>query len=280
MLRRKVEELENENDKLTKEVARLQEQMKQTTGSESLDNLRTQLMEKDKEIQHLNEALNQAEKNKGKVVFQRSRSLEGESALDLKVILLNIFLIIFTSIVPKFFKQRQLQLVEQEAAILRTKTQSLETEHEKMIAENRKLQLRVSRKPPPTDSEKLLIDKLELEERLKTLEKKLSESASKPSEPDKSRPGRTADRNGRIGAPSAESTVLKREKEILERDIKAKDQQISDMNRKLQNLEKEKENLHHRLDTLLMPVDRVPKKPTETMTKQALKVLVSLYLSS
>ena len=86
VIRRKVEELERENDKLGKEVTRLHEQMKQTTGSENLDNLRVQLMEKDKEIQHLNEALTQAEKNKGKVVVQRSRSLEGESALDLKVL--------------------------------------------------------------------------------------------------------------------------------------------------------------------------------------------------
>ena len=43
-------------------------------------------MEKNKEIEHLSEALTQAEKNKGKIVVQRSRSLESsESALDLKV---------------------------------------------------------------------------------------------------------------------------------------------------------------------------------------------------
>lgn len=169
-------------------------------------------------------------------------------------------------------QQRQLQLVEQEAAILRSKTVDLEAEHDKLVTENRKLQLRASRKPPPTDSEKLLIDKLELEERLKALEKKLSESA-KQNEPEKSRAGRTVDRNGRVGAPSAESTVIKREKEILERENKAKEQQISEMNHKIQNLEKEKDNLHHRLDNLLMPVDRTPKKPTETMTKQQLKVI-------
>lgn len=84
MLRRKVEELESENDRLNKEVTRLQEQAKQGPTPPP-DSLRTQLMEKDKEIQHLSEALTQAEKSKSKVVVQRSRSLEGESALDLKV---------------------------------------------------------------------------------------------------------------------------------------------------------------------------------------------------
>lgn len=104
MLRRKMEDIEGENDRLSKEVLELQEQVKSkpTTSaekaadarshatkptSEELNKLKTELMEKDKEIEHLNEALTQAEKNKGKVVVQRSRSLESsESALDLKVI--------------------------------------------------------------------------------------------------------------------------------------------------------------------------------------------------
>ena len=94
--------MEGENDRLNKEVSELQEQIKskatasipkkaasKSTSSPSLEQeiskLNNEIMEKNKEIQHLNEALNQSEKNKSKVVIQRSRSLEGESALDLKV---------------------------------------------------------------------------------------------------------------------------------------------------------------------------------------------------
>jgi len=93
--------MEGENDRLSKEVLELQELVKSkpTTektsearskvtkpSSEEINKLKTELMEKNKEIEHLNEALTQAEKNKGKIVVQRSRSLESsESALDLKV---------------------------------------------------------------------------------------------------------------------------------------------------------------------------------------------------
>lgn len=98
--------MEGENDRLSKEVMELQElvktkpietRTKSTKTSEEISKLKTELMEKDKEIQHLNEALTQAEKNKNKVVVQRSRSLESESALDLKVniLILSIYLKIF-----------------------------------------------------------------------------------------------------------------------------------------------------------------------------------------
>lgn len=162
---------------------------------------------------------------------------------------------------------------------MRSKTADLEAENEKMTAENRRLHLRVSRKPAPTDSEKLLLDKLELEERIKNMEKKLTEAAThKPhTEPEKSpRLGRVADRSGRLstGSITPESSVLKREKEILERDIKSKEEQISSLTLRLQHMEKENENLHHRMDTRVAAIKRVPKKPSETMTKIALKVRI------
>lgn len=96
-----MEDMEGENDRLSKEVLELQELVKSKPtiektpearskitkpSSEEINKLKTELMEKNKEIEHLNEALTQAEKNKGKIVVQRSRSLESsESALDLKV---------------------------------------------------------------------------------------------------------------------------------------------------------------------------------------------------
>ena len=97
-----MEDMEGENDRLSKEVLELQEQVKSKAAAavsekkgapsktsksseQEISKLKNEIMEKNKEIQHLNEALNQAEKSKSKVVIQRSRSLEGESALDLKV---------------------------------------------------------------------------------------------------------------------------------------------------------------------------------------------------
>lgn len=166
--------------------------------------------------------------------------------------------------------QRQLQLVEQEASILRTKTTEMEAENEKLSAENRRLQLRVSRKPPPTDAEKLLMDKMDLEERIKALEKKLSESGT----PDGSKSPRLGRDRTRLSPNSlAESSVLKREKEILERDLKSKEDAINTLTLKVQQLEMENGNLHHRIDIKAHPaVKRTPKKPSESMTKAQLKV--------
>lgn len=150
----------------------------------------------------------------------------------------------------------------------------LEAENEKMISDNRRLQLRVSRKPPPTDSEKLLLDKLELEERIKALEKKLTEAAPKLDAEKSPRLGRSTDRSGRLSPnmPNSESSVLKREKEILERDLKSKEEQVHNLTLRVQHMEKENENLHHRMEMKANTVKRTPKKPSETMTKLQLKV--------
>lgn len=180
--------------------------------------------------------------------------------------------------------QRQLQLVEQEAGILRSKTVDLEAENEKMTAENRRLHLRVSRKAPPTDAEKLLLDKLELEERIQAMEKKLTEATNHKQhiELEKSpRLGRASDRGTRLSTSSInpESSVLKREKEILERDLKSKEEQINSLTLRLQHMEKENENLHHRMETRMAAVKRTPKKPSDTMTKIQLKVRANALLN-
>lgn len=90
-----MEDMEGENERLGREVLELQEMIKTSPSSgdartpktleQEMAKLKIELMEKNKEIEHLNEALTQAERSKGKVVMQRSRSLEGESSLDLKV---------------------------------------------------------------------------------------------------------------------------------------------------------------------------------------------------
>ena len=170
-------------------------------------------------------------------------------------------------------------MVEQEATILRTKTNSLEAENEKMIAENRRLQLRVSRKGAPTESEKLMIDKLELEERIKALEKKLSEIGPKLADAEKSP---RLSRSGRLSPNSAsgsESSVLKREKEILEREIKAKEEHIATLTQRVQQMEKENQNLRQKAETPA-PIRRTPKKSSDTMTKLQLKVCITEPLPS
>lgn len=66
--------------------------------------------------------------------------------------------------------KRQLQLVEQEATILRTKTMTLEADNEKLSAENRKLQLLRGTKKITSSSE------IETVEKIRVLEIKLADS--------------------------------------------------------------------------------------------------------
>ena len=169
--------------------------------------------------------------------------------------------------------QRQLQLVEQEATILRTKTQDLEAENDKMMAENRRLHLRVSRKGAPTDSEKLLLDKLELEERIRALEKKLAEISTKGSPSVPSGSPRLSRSSGRLSPIDAsESSVLRREKEILDKDLKSKEDEIASLKSRLQQLEKDRSAK----GSSMIP-QRQPKKPLDTMTKSQLKVSYYYY---
>ncbi len=172
-------------------------------------------------------------------------------------------------------------MVEQEASILRSKTVDMEAENDKLAAENRRLHLRVSRKGPPTDAEKLMMDKMELEERLKALEKKLGEVPSSASSPDGSKSPRLGRDRNRLSPNStpAESSVLKREKEILERDLKSKEDALNTLTLRLQQMEKENENLHHRMEVKAnASAKRTPKKPSETMTKMQLKVILFLSI--
>lgn len=68
--------------------------------------------------------------------------------------------------------KRQLQLVEQEASILRTKTMTLENENEKLSAENRKMQLLRGAKKIASAPESETVDKIvALENKLADAEK-------------------------------------------------------------------------------------------------------------
>lgn len=185
VLRKKSDELQQENENLQHEVKYLQEKLVSQPmtkiempqippGSPSnviyehkirileseARELRRKLVNREKENESLRTELD-VHRRKASKVMVRSRSLEGESTVDLK---------------------RQLQLVEQEANILRQKIMSLEAENEKITSENRRLQLRVCRRPPPGPQEELQIENMELKERISRLERQDSHSSGPSSD--------------------------------------------------------------------------------------------------
>uniref|UniRef100_A0A182K3T5 SOGA coiled-coil domain-containing protein n=1 Tax=Anopheles christyi TaxID=43041 RepID=A0A182K3T5_9DIPT len=189
VLRRKMEELEHENKHGREQIKDLQENVasktkelgrkvpsslgsktgvkdpleekKITVMEEEISELRKKLIEKDREFERLQAEMALA-KSKGGKSLSKTKSLDAltdQQAQDLK---------------------RQLQVIEQEATVLRAKTQSLEQDNEKYQAEIKKLQ--AVRKPTAaatasaadtkklTDSiDQLEKDKHELEGRLKRI---------------------------------------------------------------------------------------------------------------
>nr|XP_040235446.2 myosin heavy chain, non-muscle [Anopheles coluzzii]XP_040235447.2 myosin heavy chain, non-muscle [Anopheles coluzzii] len=187
VLRRKMEELEHENKHAREQIKDLQENLATKTkelgrkvpsalGSKSgvkdpleekkitvmedeISELRKKLIEKDREFERLQAEMALA-KSKGGKSLSKTKSLDAlteQQVQDLK---------------------RQLQVIEQEATVLRAKTQSLEQDNEKYQAEIKKLQAKA--KPAGatsaadtkklTDSiEQLEKEKQELEGRLKRI---------------------------------------------------------------------------------------------------------------
>ncbi|XP_076362144.1 LOW QUALITY PROTEIN: uncharacterized protein LOC143253002 [Tachypleus tridentatus] len=174
VLRRKVDDLEQQNENFQTEVKYLEEKLVSKPTIEIPDNidfspdsfqeqklklldyeakeLRRKLIEKEKENEKLRTEV-EVHRRKASKVMVRSRSLDSDVQVDLK---------------------RQLHLVEQEAGILRQKTMELETENENLLAENKRLQLRVSRKPPPGPADQLQLANMELRDKVQELEKKVS----------------------------------------------------------------------------------------------------------
>jgi predicted nucleic acid-binding Zn-ribbon protein len=70
--------------------------------------------------------------------------------------------------------KRQLQVIEQEATVLRTKIQTMESDNEKLAAENKQLLLqRMKRGPSEAEYE------TELKEKITSLERELTEANNK-----------------------------------------------------------------------------------------------------
>ncbi|KAK4872284.1 hypothetical protein RN001_016408 [Aquatica leii] len=250
VLRKKVEELEFEKDTQKKKIKELQDKLTVKTSKKSLINsvktqgvqdkklkvleeeasdLRKQLVEKDKEAERLIAELNLTQKRaKG---MQKSKSLDIPDGHNLDI-------------------KRQLQSIEQEAIVLRTKVQTLETENEKLAADNKRLQLlRVTKNVKMDKSGEKYIDKIaELEVELDFAKKKIKE----------------------LEETSTKSTDVK---------LTPDDKDIDKIKLELTQAENEKQKL---LDTVKklregttdMFKDRVPKKPSEFTSKVQLKNMV------
>ncbi|XP_037569474.1 LOW QUALITY PROTEIN: trichohyalin-like [Dermacentor silvarum] len=281
VLRRKVEEKEQQIEGLEKEVKYLQEKLvsqpftkvelpappkneadvdvyhrqKAKLLEYEARELRQKLIEKERENERLQTEI-EVHRRKASKVIVRSRSLDSELQVDLK---------------------RQLQLVEQEANILRQKAQDLETENDKLMAENKRCQLRLSRKPPPGPQELLQLDNMELKEKLADAERKLKVLKEELE---------------KVAAGAAPSAVViqeyapKKEKPSdiendliagLKKKVRAKEEETSALQTKIVQLEVENSRVNRefkKLKDALNYKKRAPRAVRETATRGELKDII------
>ncbi|XP_067009109.2 uncharacterized protein [Anabrus simplex] len=284
VLRRKTEELEKEGDVLKKKVKELQEKLNVKTArknvvsglasseppkgnavyeqklkvlEEEVSELRKKLIDKERDCERLHAELTLSQKRFSKGTLQKSKSLDSGSeqqALDLK---------------------RQLQTIEQEAAILRTRTQALETENEKLNTENKKLQLlRVSKKSTPAAVD----GETELREKITALEAQLANSTQKVAELQAKLDAEETSESKKKGVAAKDPDVAK-----LKKELKSKTDELEKLKTQMTKAESEKEKMDQvvkRLkeesiaDALKFYKQRTPKKPTEFTTKLQMKKMV------
>ncbi|CAH0389369.1 unnamed protein product [Bemisia tabaci] len=258
VLRRKVEDLESEGDGMKKKIADLQEKLLNKSNSlkkekkaaslksaepktdssstvydkklkvleEEINELRKKLIEKERDCERLHSEL--ALTKKKPKTLQKSISLDGASeSIDLK---------------------RQLQNVEQEASILRTKNQTLEMDYEKLLAENKKLQLsKGSKKGGLVNS-----SQFELKGKIAALEKELEEANKKIQQFEGSKNGSKSSNDlSEVDKLKSQISKLESEKSILKR---LKEDPVT--------------------DSVKLYLKRTPKKPTDLMAKSQLKKMV------
>ncbi|XP_017771201.1 PREDICTED: myosin-2 heavy chain isoform X2 [Nicrophorus vespilloides] len=139
VLRKKLEDTESDNDRLKKKTKELQDKLiakpterrilskfdRNGTSNEkvkSLENemneIRKKLIEKERDCERLEAEINLSKK-RPKDLKSKSQDID-QQTIDLK---------------------RQLQVIEQEASVFRNKAQTLEVENEKLIADNKRLEL-------------------------------------------------------------------------------------------------------------------------------------------
>ncbi|KAM3967746.1 LOW QUALITY PROTEIN: uncharacterized protein ACR2FA_011294 [Aphomia sociella] len=270
VLRRKAEELEQERDSLKKQVKELTEKVATATTKSSnttvtlrrntaksnnlaeekvkvledeIAELRKKLIEKERDCERLHAELSLTQK-KPKASLIKSKSLDSTSEqqnVDLK---------------------RQLQVIEQEASVLRTKTQSLEVDNEKLQAENKKLQLLKGTKTLRSDKS--------LEQnanKISRLENELKEALEKVKEFENKE---KTEKKVRFG-----NEVNKKDADAL----KAKQDELDKLKLNFNKVEKENIKLQASLKTLRDDAiksfkPRTPKKLTDLTTKLQMKKMV------
>lgn len=281
VLRRKVEEKEQQIEGLEKEVKYLQDKLvsqpftkidlpappkneadvdvyhrqKAKLLEYEARELRQKLIEKERENERLQTEV-EVHRRKASKVIVRSRSLDSELQVDLK---------------------RQLQLVEQEAGLLRQKAQDLEADNDRLTAENKRCQLRLSRKPPPGPQELLQLDNMELKEKLSDAERKLNVLKEELE---------------KVAAGAAPSAVViqeyapKKEKPSdmeneliagLKRKVRAKEDETSALQTKIVQLEVENSRLNREFKKLKEAVNykrKTARVVRETATRGELKDII------
>lgn len=282
VLRRKVDELEQENDNLQSEIKYLQNKLvnQPMTNIKLPDaptvksspnsyfehklklleyearELRKKLIDKDKENERLQTEV-QVYRRKASKVIVRSRSLDSDSQVDLK---------------------RQLQLVEQEATMLRQKTIDLDNENEKLMTENKRLQLRISRKPPLDSVGELQVENLELKNKISSLEKKLSATQE---ELEKVMSGGFSPTTIIQEYKPRRASLTDSENELivsLKKRLKTEEEENSSLKTKLTELEIDKNKLsrdYKKLKDALNYKKKAPKIVHDTVTRMELREIVS-----
>ncbi|KAH7640466.1 hypothetical protein HUG17_7933 [Dermatophagoides farinae] len=266
VLRRKTDELEQENENFQQEIKYLQDKLvsQPITKMEIPEipagspvnviydhkikiletearELRKKLVDKEKENESLRTEVELHRRRTSKVI-NRSRSLDSEGqSLDMK---------------------KQLQLFEQEANILRQKMIALENENEKLLNENKRLQLRISKKPPPGPADQLQMENIELKDKIRELERKCDSL-------------KTDLMNTKLNTETTETETdfianLKKQLRQKENDLSNQQSKLAKMDIEMAKINRE----YKKLKDSLNPRRRVNRVIRETATRLELKEII------
>ncbi|XP_074657252.1 uncharacterized protein LOC141910412 [Tubulanus polymorphus] len=226
VLKRKMEEMEKQNETLTKEVNQLQRKLtdkykeinelletdpgdglarRASLLSDEIEQLKWKLIEKDRDIERLSKLAQKAKTPKAQL--KKSRSLDSDTSVDIK---------------------RQLDLVTQEAQILKDKLRYLEDENEKLISDNNKLLLIAKRRVPSLTKDDPAVENVVLKDKIDKLEANNSRLKQN-----------IQDLEERLGDAAVELTKEERESDLgkTKEKLRVAEEEIRKLREKLENLE-------------------------------------------
>ncbi|XP_055847523.1 kinectin isoform X3 [Episyrphus balteatus] len=168
ILRLKVEDLEKENTETKKQVKELQSKLQSNESSRKLPSLFGSNSASDKKLKAQSDELATLRKS----LIEKDRQIERlQAEISAKT----------NGKSQDIDSKRHLDLVEQEAAILRSKLTTLETENEKLLKDNKRMQLQALRKPSMNGADKGVssAELISLKESLSVSEKERDELSTK-----------------------------------------------------------------------------------------------------